>query len=112
PHGDRNAGAIYLVYADPAHHAGAPFLPNWPVVYPSPYFLPLVGEGITISPAIADVDGDGVDELSIVGNAFPTGIIARGEQPAHPTRPDPLGDLRHLSVLATGNVGELSNLHA
>jgi hypothetical protein len=41
--------------------------PGWPVTVPSfsPDTLPLAGEGVPTSPSLADVDGDGSDEVAV-----------------------------------------------
>ena len=48
---------------------GGPFLPGWPVTVVSTRFLPVVAQGIPISPAMADLDGDKVPEVIISGLA-------------------------------------------
>jgi Subtilase family/FG-GAP-like repeat len=42
-------------------------LPGWPIKPPAPSadVLPLAGEGVPMSPVLADVDGDGRDEVAI-----------------------------------------------
>ncbi len=67
-------GRIYAVYADGNDHPGGPFLPGWPVTLPSLMidYLPLIGHGAPISPALADFDADGADEIvTHAGVGFP-----------------------------------------
>lgn len=106
--GDDNTGAAYIVYADGNRHAGGPFHPNWPVSFTSFNFFPLVGEGLSSSPAIADLDGDGRDELALTGTANPAIVLARGVQPPHAARPEPSSLAAHL-LLRTSSRGHLTN---
>ncbi len=109
--GDRNVGAAYIVWNDGNNHPGGPYFPNWPVSYGSFDLFPLVGEGLSSSPAIADTDGDGRDELALTGSGNATVLIARGVQPAHVARPAPT-DLAHIAVMASNDRGALSNYHS
>jgi MYXO-CTERM domain-containing protein len=106
--GDDNVGAAYVVYGDGNLHAGGPFHPNWPIAFTSFNFFPLVGEGLSSAPAIADLDGDGRDELALTGTANPTIVLARGVQPPHPPRPEPASLARH-ALVRTVQRGEFSN---
>src|SRR6266516_7059296 len=56
---------VYAIHRDGNNHAGGPFLPGWPVKIGilSKELLPVVGEGINASPALADVDGNGTLEI-------------------------------------------------
>jgi hypothetical protein len=109
--GDPNMGAVYAVYADGNRHPGGPFHPNWPIPYNSYNFFPLVGEGLSSSPALADVDGDGRDEVALAGTANGTVLIARGVQGPHPARPSP-SQLASLSTIRSSERGRLSNYNA
>src|SRR5262249_43018544 len=52
---------------DGTNHAGGPFLSGWPVRgIISANVLPVVGNGVPNSPALADVDGDGVADVVLV----------------------------------------------
>jgi MYXO-CTERM domain-containing protein len=106
--GDTNSGTIYIVHGDGNNHAGGAYHPNYPVPFFSQYLFPLVGSGIGSSPAIADLDGDGIDELSFTGTGFPTMLMARSAQPAHHARPEVLS-LANLTVLRSNERGRLSN---
>jgi MYXO-CTERM domain-containing protein len=105
---DPNTGAVFLVHGDGNRHAGGPYHPNWPVGISSLNLLPLVGQGVPSSPPIADVDGDGRDELALTGTGSATIVIARGAQGRHNLLPEPR-DIAQLSTLATGIPGPLSN---
>jgi hypothetical protein len=61
-----------------AFRSNGTLLPGWPVQVPSAYpdVLPLVGEGVPSSPALADVDGDGTLEVAIAAVVGP-GILYR-----------------------------------
>ncbi len=54
-------GRVYAFKADGTR------VPGWPVSPPalSADSIPLVGEGVPVSPALADVDGDGDDEVAV-----------------------------------------------
>ena len=56
------------------HKDGSP-LQNWPVrlLTPVPAFLPVIGEGVTSSPVVADFDGDGAPEVALT--TMGTGIV-------------------------------------
>ncbi len=106
--GDNNTGAIYIVHGDGNLHAGGPFHPNWPIAMTSFNFFPLVGEGISGAPPIADIDGDGRDELVLTGNALPTIAFARGVQAPHERRPA-LNTLAVQALAQTSRRGPLTN---
>ncbi len=108
---NNNLGAIWVLHGDGNNHAGGAFHPNWPIAFTSFNFFPLVGSGISSSPAIADVDGDGIDEIGVTGNALPTIVIARGTQPAHTPRPTP-GEVASTGILRTERRGALSNFRS
>ncbi len=52
------------VYAFDAH---GKLLPGWPIAPPAlaANSIPLVGEGVPVSPSLADIDGDGDDEVAV-----------------------------------------------
>ena len=108
--GDNNLGAVYVIYGDGNNHAGGPFHPNWPIPYLSFNFFPLIGEGVSSSPAIADMDGDGRDELALVGTGSAVITLARGVQPAHPARPSPQS-LATVVPVRTAMRGRLTNVN-
>lgn len=53
-----------------------PYLPGWPVRLYSIHLFPLVGEGLTSAPVIADMDGDGKSEVIVQVNGTFASIIA------------------------------------
>ncbi|MBK8691993.1 MAG: VCBS repeat-containing protein [Deltaproteobacteria bacterium] len=106
--GDNNTGAIYLVHGDGNNHAGGAFHPNWPIAVTSFNFFPLVGEGVSGAPPIADLDGDGRDEIAFTGNALPTIAFVRGEQSAMGRRPA-LNTLNRVALAQTSRRGALTN---
>ena len=107
--GDSNSGAVYVIYGDGNNHPGGPYHPNWPVPYLSFNFFPLIGEGVSSSPAIADVDGDGRDEIALAGTGNSILLFARGVQPAHAARPAPQ-DLANIRSMRSSERGALSNV--
>ncbi len=106
--GDNNSGAIYVVHGDGNNHAGGPFHPHWPIPITSFNFFPLVGEGVSGPPPIADIDGDGRDELALTGNALPTIVFARGQQPDLGPRPA-ANSLANIALARTSTRGALTN---
>jgi MYXO-CTERM domain-containing protein len=106
--GDPNTGAIYAIYADGMNHPGGPYHPNWPLAFNSFSFFPLVAEGITTSPALADIDGDGRDELSLTGTGLPTILLARGVQPRHAPRPT-FSEIQSQAQILSNGRGPLSD---
>ncbi len=56
---------LFAIHHDGNDHQGGPFLSGWPVINGALYTntLPYVGEGTPSSPALADIDGDGVAEV-------------------------------------------------
>jgi subtilase family protein/VCBS repeat protein len=68
-------GRIYAIDAAGNDGLDGPILPGWPAIIPTLMgdYLPLVGDGVASSPALADFDGDGQDEVVIsagVGASF------------------------------------------
>jgi hypothetical protein len=95
---DGEAGVVYLVNGLGTAAGSGPWLPGWPVTTPSAAVLPLVGEGIAASAAIARFDG--VTAALLQGNgglpwllpASPgaqsaVGVLPPGALPA--AQPDP-----------------------
>ena len=68
---------VYAIHEDGNNHAGGPFLPGWPakIGILSKELLPVVGEGINASPALADVDGDGTLEVGVFADAGPAYLL-------------------------------------
>jgi hypothetical protein len=62
-------GRLYVVDGRGTTASGGPFLPGWPVAVVSTRFLPVVAQGLPVSPAIVDIDGDGVPEILMSGIA-------------------------------------------
>jgi len=106
--GENNSGSLYLVHGDGNNHAGGAFHTNYPLVFSSFNFFPLVGEGMSSAPPIADVDGDGRDEYVPTGNAIPIMPVLRGPQPRAPRRPM-AADLDSLATIRAGARGPNSN---
>jgi hypothetical protein len=64
------AGRVYAVHHDGMDHPGGPFLSGWPVKnIITANVLPVVGNGIPNSVALADVDGDGTPDAVLVSIA-------------------------------------------
>lgn len=61
-------GTVYVVHGRGSEHAsGEAYHPAWPQRIVSFEVLPMVGEGIPISPALADVNRDGLVEIAVGG---------------------------------------------
>jgi MYXO-CTERM domain-containing protein len=61
-------GTVYVVHGRGNEHgSGAAYHDGWPQRIVSFEVLPMVGEGIPISPALADVNRDGIVEIAIGG---------------------------------------------
>src|SRR5947208_534813 len=69
---------VYAIHEDGNNPAGGAFLPGWPVKIGilSKELLPVVGEGINASPALADVDGNGRLEIGVFSYAGPAYLLA------------------------------------
>jgi len=87
--GGGNAGPLFAINGLGMNAPGGPYLKNWPAVMTSFHLFPLVAEGITSSPAVADFDGDGRADALFQGNgasplilpADPGAQTAFGEPP-------------------------------
>ncbi len=93
----------------PNPQAEGPFLPNWPWARTSFKLFPVVGSGIVASQFAADFDGDGVEEIGVMGNAAPPPILS---QPAvgdldQDGVPDPIMTGGSLSVVGSLSGGDV-----
>ncbi|MFH2006198.1 MAG: S8 family serine peptidase [bacterium] len=68
---DNGMATFWAVHADGNDHPGSPFLEGFPGRVVAPEMLPLIGVGVFASPAIADIDGDGISEFALAGNIGP-----------------------------------------
>ena len=112
--------SVFAIYPDGTLHAaaaGAPaapsgtnpqaFLPGWPVSVADldPGLLPLVGDGVTGSPTLADVSGDGQLDVGVMSSVGPAYVLA-------PTGTSALGSSSTTGkpiVMASGTPGAQSN---
>lgn len=77
--GENNSGSLYIVHSNGNNHPGGPFHANYPLVPTSLNFFPLVGEGMSSAPPIA--------EASTATAATSTCPAATGSRiPTHPPR--------------------------
>jgi hypothetical protein len=106
--GDNNTGSLYILHGDGNNHAGGAVHPNYPLVFASFNFFPLVGEGMSAAPPLADVNGDGRDEYVPTGNAIPIMPVLQGPQPRAPRRPM-MADLDSIATIRAGARGPNSN---
>jgi len=61
-------GSLYVVHGQGSkHQSGKHIHEGWPVRIPSVGVLPMVGEGLPLAPALADVNGDGLPEIGVGG---------------------------------------------
>jgi MYXO-CTERM domain-containing protein len=91
------SGAVYLIDGRGTKAPGGPIVPNWPIGMTSLELFPLVAEGVTNSPVIAEMEGQKV--LIAHGNATsplllpldPGKQVTIAATPANalPARPDP-----------------------
>jgi MYXO-CTERM domain-containing protein len=63
------SGAFYLIDGRGNDAPGGPYLPSWPITMVSFQLFPVVGEGVTNSPIVADVARPGVPDGILHGNA-------------------------------------------
>ena len=89
----RMLGAAHVIHGDGTLHEGGAWLAGWPVTMFSIDVLPFVGEGIVSSPAMADLDGDGVAEVAFAGTGGAPALLAGGV-PAAGEHPAPLVGLQ------------------
>ncbi|MDP3279011.1 MAG: S8 family serine peptidase [Deltaproteobacteria bacterium] len=95
---------IFVVHGDGTRHAGGPVHSGWPIPVTSVDILPIVGTGIMMSPAIGDVDGDGLDELAVVGNANPDLMVVRPTQRnVQPRMPSTINRLALMDNITYGS---------
>ncbi len=62
-------GRVYAVDGRGNNAGASAFLPGFPIDLVSTRFLPVVAQGVPISPALGDVDGDKIPEILISGLA-------------------------------------------
>ena len=64
-----SSGRLYAVDGRGTTAPNGPFLPGWPVSVVSTRFLPVVAQGLPVSPALVDLDGDKIPEIVMSGIA-------------------------------------------
>ncbi len=75
-----SSSRLYAVDGRGTTAPGGPFLPGFPVPVVSTNVLPVVGEGLSNAPALADVDRDGTLEIIVGGvGSIPTIFNAAGK---------------------------------
>ncbi len=76
----RGNGRIHALHHDGYEHPGGPFVEGWPVKVGLfvPDLLPMVGSGLPGSPALADVDQDGILEAAAYTAVGPVYLL-RGD---------------------------------
>lgn len=77
--GGDGAGPVFAIDGrgtlTPNPQVDGPYLKNWPWVRASIHILPVVASGITASQFAADLDGDGVEEIGVMGNISPPIVV-------------------------------------
>ena len=63
------SGRLYAIDGRGMGAPSGPFLPGWPVSIVTTRFLPVVAQGLPVSPALVDIDGDHVPEIVMSGIA-------------------------------------------
>jgi hypothetical protein len=89
------AGMLFLIDGRGMNTPGGnPYFANWPVVLTSLDLLPLVGEGISGSPAMADFVGSGHPQALFQGNGAPPYLLPAdpGPQSGYDDPPNRLPD--------------------
>ncbi|MEA3223930.1 MAG: FG-GAP-like repeat-containing protein [Thermodesulfobacteriota bacterium] len=68
---------LHALHHDGDHHSEGPYVEGWPVKIAllEPELLPYVGSGISGSPALADVNGDGYLEIAVFSAAGPMYLL-------------------------------------
>ncbi len=64
-------GSFWAIAADGNNNPDGPFKEGFPIKVLTVELLPLIGVGVFVTPALADVDGDGDVEISLAGNVGP-----------------------------------------
>jgi len=62
-------GRLYAVDGRGNKAPGGAYLPGWPIAVVSTRFLPVVAQGLPISPVMVDLDGDKIPEIVVSGLA-------------------------------------------
>ncbi len=76
-----SSSRLYAVDGRGTLAPGGPYLPGWPVQVVSTNILPVVGEGVTNAPAIADIDKDGSLDVIACGVANTPNVFNASGKP-------------------------------
>ena len=95
------------------------FLPGWPVSMVSNHILPVVGKGVPCSPAMVDIDGDGMPEMLMSGIGSVLHVFDAKRQAVRPGARQPAREVRRQverqerlrpdACVASPAVGDLDN---
>ncbi len=88
-----NAGNFYLIDGRGTAAGAEPWFTNWPVTMTSFNLFPVIAEGTTNSPVVADFNGDGVPEAIMHGNVSAPLIV-----PTNPGGQATIGDAPNNAI--------------
>jgi Subtilase family/FG-GAP-like repeat len=110
-------GRLYAISGKGTNGNGGAFLPGWPISIVTTRFLPVVAQGLPVSPALVDIDGDKVPEVVMSGIAATLKVYDKSGKPVRtfPNNKDKYGskspatNATEATFAAPPAVGDLDN---